>query len=58
MEFSLQFSIFFKIKQYQSFPVISVHVEKLCGSPLKLVSKNVSRAQICVSKFKNMFASG
>ena len=32
--FFLQFSTFFNMKQYQSFPVISMHVEKQCSSPL------------------------
>ena len=31
----MQFSTFFKIKQYQLFPVISMHVEKQCSSPLR-----------------------
>ena len=31
----MQFSTLFKIKQYQLSPVISVHVEKQCSSPLK-----------------------
>ena len=30
----MQFLTFFKIKQYQLFPVISMHVEKQCSSPL------------------------
>ena len=29
--FFLQFSILFKIKQYQSSPVISIYVEKQCS---------------------------
>ena len=31
----MQFSTLFKIKQYQLSPVISVHVEKQCSSPLR-----------------------
>ena len=33
--FFLQFSTFFNMKKYQSFPVISMHVEKQCSSPLR-----------------------
>ena len=33
--FFLQFSTFFKIKQYQLFPMISMHVDKQCSSPLR-----------------------
>ena len=32
-DFFLQFLIFFKMKQYQLFRVISMHVEKLCRRP-------------------------
>ena len=34
--FFLQFSTFFKMNQYQLFPVISMHVEKQCNSPLRV----------------------
>ena len=30
----MQFSSFFKLKQYQFFPAILMHVEKQCSSPL------------------------
>ena len=40
--FFLQFSIFFKIKQYQFFPMISMHVEKQCSSPLSRSKVKVS----------------
>ena len=40
--FFLRFSIFFKIKQYQLFPVISMHVEKQYSSPLRLKNLSVS----------------
>ena len=32
--FFVQFSTFFKMKQYMLFPLISMHVEKQCSSPL------------------------
>ena len=38
--FFSQFSIFFKMKQYQLFPAISVHVEKQCSSPLNKLCAN------------------
>ena len=46
--FFLQFSTFFKMKQYQLVLVISMHVEKQCSSPL--------RTQACkyFSIFKDM----
>ena len=34
--FFLQFSTFFKIKQFHLFPMYSVHAEKQCSSPLNL----------------------
>ena len=46
--FFLQFSTFFKIKQYQLFPMISMHVEKQCSSPLK--------ERICYFLFASMAA--
>ena len=44
--FFLQFSSFFKLKQYQLFPVISVHVEKQYSSPLKQDSICSHRASV------------
>ena len=35
LNFSLQFSTFFNLKQYHLFLVIAMHVEKLCSSPLR-----------------------
>ena len=32
--FFLQFSTFFKLRHYQLFPMISVHVKKQCSNPL------------------------
>ena len=39
--FFLQFSTFFKMKQYQLVLVISMHVEKQCSSPLKNLNPKV-----------------
>ena len=39
--FFLQFSTFFKMKQYQLFQVILMHAEKQCICPLSLVVRRV-----------------
>ena len=44
--FFLQFSIFFKMKQYQLYPVISMHVEKQCSSPLRLRLNEKNTTQV------------
>ena len=43
--FFLQFSTFFKMKQYLLFPVISMHVEKQHSSPLYVISNYFSVAK-------------
>ena len=54
--FFLQFSTLFKIKQYQLSPVISMHVENQCSSPL--IPVNMSKLKKKKKKKHNFFNKG
>ena len=52
--FILQFSTFLMMKQYQLSPVISMHVEKQCSSPLKgmgLLSGEATHFYFCLPSY-------
>ena len=49
LEFFLAVFDMFKLKQYQLFPVISMHVEKQCSSPFKCMHVSIYK-KVCLSE--------